>query len=128
MPQLPIGPVQTGVPILANIAVDELSEGCDSPIVHIVRPILGERVNGIFDVLGSATLHNFEYYKIEIRADNATTYNFYLRSEEPIADGKLGEIDTEIFGIGIFWIRLVVVDNTGNVPHNATCVIPVLFE
>jgi LysM repeat protein len=130
VPRLPVGPVLTGVPsvVRENGTPAFTSLGCISSAARIAAPGVGQRVSGRVNVIGTASLDNLEYLKLEIRADNATTYNFYSRQDTQVINGLLGTIDTSLFGRGVFHIRLAVVDNTGNVPRGATCVIPVIFE
>lgn len=102
--------------------------GCSSPSVRITVPGAGQVVSGLFAVRGSADQTNFQFYKLEIRENTAVTYNVLLLSNAPVTDGELARIDSTLFPPGLYWLRLVVVDNTGNVPAAATCVIPVIVE
>lgn len=131
VPVLPSAPVATGIPAQGNAAIERQgvsSIGCTSPLVQITNPAAGQRIREAFLVAGTATLGNFGYYKLEIRADSGESYNFLSRSETPVIDGELGRVDRSLFQPGLHWLRLVVVDNTGNIPLNTTCVIPILFE
>lgn len=119
-------PVQTAVPGGTTAGLSPV--GCTSPAVRIVSPGAGQRISGVFTVTGSATLPDFNYYKLEVRLDDATVYNFIAQFNTPVTDGVLGQIDSNLFNPGVHWVRLTVVDNTGNVPPAATCVIPVIFE
>jgi hypothetical protein len=82
----------------------------------------------VLTIVGSAIWPDFGYYKLEVRIDQASSYNFISRSDEPVQSGVLGMIDTGVFNSGLHWIRLVVVDATGNVRDGATCVVPMIFE
>jgi murein DD-endopeptidase MepM/ murein hydrolase activator NlpD len=131
VPRLPEGPVQTGIPALTPIGEPESmvsASGCSLPTVGIVAPTPGQQLGGTFELRGTANIEDFQYFNIEVRADNATTYNHYKRVETPVANGLLGQVDTSIFGDGLHWVRIVVVDQTGNVQRGATCAIPLLFE
>lgn len=102
--------------------------GCTNSWVQIISPSSGQRVSGIFVVVGSATLPRFEYYKLEVRADSRAEFQFIERYNTAIENGVLGEIDAGLFPPGLYWVRLVVVDNTGNVPDIATCIVPIYFD
>lgn len=103
--------------------------GCVSPAVQIASPLPGQRVSNQFMIEGSATLGEyFAYYNLSIRADSATIYNVYSRSDDPVTSGVLGQMDAGLFEPGLYWVRLMVVDITGNVPFDATCVIPIVIE
>jgi LysM repeat protein len=129
VPRLPTMPVGTIAPdpLLsddASLAV----EGCTHPGTQLTTPRPGERVNGVFTVFGTALVANFDYYKIEVRPDFAApgVYNFYGRYDTPVADGALEQINTGLFENGLHWVRLTVVDTTGNFPQ--PCTIPVYFD
>lgn len=128
VPRAPNGPVQTGVPRPPD--VDDmfglLPEGCTVPASSIVFPAPGERLNGVFPVFGTAALEDFQYYKLEVRPDFTNVYNFYGRADIPVLNGPLGIINTDLFGDGVYWVRVVVVDKTGNFVE--PCAIPVIFE
>ena len=100
-------------------------EGCTDPNAEITNLELGEVVSGVFSVIGTANLLDFWYYKLEVRPDFASVYNFYSRSETPVINGQLGQIDQSIFGAGIHWIKLTVIGKTSGV---TPCVIPVIFQ
>jgi hypothetical protein len=112
----------TGDPIVPNPLQPE---GCTDPNAQITNLQPGQVISGVFNVMGTAKLPDFWYYKLEVRPDFATIYNFYSRSETTVVDGSLGQIDQSIFGIGIHWIKLTVIGKTdGATP----CAIPVIFQ
>lgn len=125
VPRAPVRPVSTVAP--AGVRDGLTTIGCTSPLTQITSPILGQRVSGTFTVFGTATRADFEYYKIEIRPDNATIYNFYSDSREQVINGELGHINAELFGDGLHWIRLSVVDRQAMIQPDAICEIPVIF-
>lgn len=127
VPRLPTGPVRTAQPGLPG-GDDLTTQGCNGPFVQIGAPSPGDSLNRGFRVTGTANLPNMEYFKLEIRSDTATTYNFWSRSDDAVINGTLGIIDRGLFGDGVHYLRLVAVDITGNVPADATCVVPVVFE
>ena len=132
VPRLPEGAIQTTEPGIQE-SPDESDQGlesvgCVNPLVQITNPSSGASINSVFDVVGTASWPDFQYYKLEIRANDATTYNFYSDSTQPVNNGLLGTIDRSLFEAGVYWVRLVVVDVTGNVPNEATCAIPMIFE
>jgi hypothetical protein len=133
VPRLPFDPVLTGVPSVSLAAsgagfTNVTAVGCLDTRIQISSPSIGQRVSGIFEIEGVATLPNFSYYKLEIRADNATTYDFYARSDQSVTNGRLGIMDESTFGRGVFWIRLAVVDKTGAVPQGGICAVPLIFD
>ncbi|MEM6281041.1 MAG: LysM peptidoglycan-binding domain-containing protein [Chloroflexota bacterium] len=128
VPNAPNSPVRTGVPrMMSDAEARRVSgEGCGIAASSVVVPLAGQRLSGTFDVVGTATLPGFSYYRLEVRPDFATTYNFYARSETPVNNGLLGNINAGLFGPGLHYIRLTVVDDTGNFIE--PCVIPVIFD
>ncbi len=105
-----------------------LPQGCQTANVRISRPTPNQRLRAPFEVFGTATGAEFAYYKLEIRADAATGYNFLSQSSTAVADGVLGQVDTNLFPPGLYWLRLAVVDTSANIAPGATCVIPMIFE
>lgn len=128
LPSLPVLPVQTSIPqttspdIVSALRV----EGCNSPTTQIIAPAPGSRLRGLFTVTGTASVDNFQYYKIEIRPDFLPGYNFYDDYQTPVVNGVLGQVNTAQFEPGLHWVRITVVDNTGNFPP--PCAVPVIFE
>lgn len=103
--------------------------GCQtSEIAAITQLSAGQRVQGVITLNGTATLDQFWYYKIEVRPDLASVYNFYGRYETPVQNGPLATLDTRIFGRGLHWVRLVVVNLDASTPPEAICVIPLYFN
>jgi hypothetical protein len=125
VPRSPLRPVETIQPRNARQGLSRI--GCSDPRIQITSPITLQRLSGAFTLYGSATREDFLYYKIEIRPDWATIYNFYLDSRTPINNGTLGTINAEVFEDGLHWILLTVVDQRAEIPSGATCEIPVIF-
>lgn len=125
VPVLPIVPTMSGGMSSGGYS----AVGCTNPAVQITRPAIGQRVSGVFDVVGNASYgDSFGYYSLQIRSDSSATYNFYSRSENPVLNGVLGQMDAGLFSPGLYWIRILIVDNTGNVASDSTCVIPILID
>jgi hypothetical protein len=118
----PVPPGLLPFPWMGN---DLRAEGCTDPNSIITNLVPGQTAHGIFPVMGTASLPDFVYYKIEVRPDFASVYNFYSRSELPIVNGQLAQIDQSIFGTGLHWIRLTVI---GNATNTTPCSIPVIFQ
>jgi hypothetical protein len=126
VPRLPLEPVRTLAPLLSNPAARSFQPvGCTDPGTHISAPLAGAQIDGVFTVFGTAQVENLDYYKLEIRPDFAAAYNFYDRYPNPVSDDALGQVNTSLFDDGVYWLRLTVVDNTGNFPP--PCDIPLIF-
>jgi hypothetical protein len=117
-PSLPYpGTGQTGV-----IA----AQGCTHAGARITNLQAGQTVSGVITLMGTADVSDFWYYKIEVRPNFATVYNFYSRSETPVEQGTLGLLDTKRFDSELYWIRLTVLANSSeSIP---TCTIPVFIN
>jgi hypothetical protein len=89
---------------------------CPNPGVRISQPGSGAAVSGVIQIVGSATLSDFGYYKFEFRGNDFSDWTFIQRFEEPISGGILGAWDTNSVTSGEYEFRLVVVDQTGNYP------------
>jgi hypothetical protein len=128
VPRMPNGPVRTGIPQLpeASEVINFQSVGCTIPASSINGPAPGTRLSGLFTVSGTAALDDFQFYRLEVRPDFPNIYNFYARSEQQVVNGTLGQINAELFDDGLYWVRLTVVDTTGNFIQ--PCAIPVIFE
>ena len=66
---------------------------------------------------GTATRDDFSFYKLEIRQEGYSTpedFITFYTGDTPVVSGSLGTLLTEAFTNGEYWIRLTVVDSTGN--------------
>jgi hypothetical protein len=91
---------------------------CDTPGVCIAAPRMGERLSGMVEIRGSADYANFVYYKIEYGQgdDPQTWYTMGDVVLAPVTDGVLLSFDSHALANGSYWLRLIVVDKTGNFP------------
>jgi hypothetical protein len=126
VPRAPLRPVSTLVP--SGIRDNLFAIGCQNPNVLISNPITAQHLNGTFTVYGTVARSDFLYYKLEIRPDAASIYNFYMDSYNQVSNGVLGEINSELFGTGLHWLKLTMVDIHSAIPADATCEIPVIFD
>jgi hypothetical protein len=85
--------------------------------VGISSPAAGEAISGAAEIAGTATSPAFEYYKVEYSVDGDAWYPVDgedYRHEEPVTNDVLATWETTMFANGSYWLRAVVVDNTGN--------------
>lgn len=101
---------------------------CTSAGTQIIFPKNGEHLSGVVQVLGTANLPNFSFYKFEIQWPDTEEWVTVQSFEIPVAGGFLGDWDTRPLAEqpGTYRFRLVVVDNTGNFPE--PCVISVVID
>ncbi len=127
-PLLPT-PTSTATPLpLATLALLETETptpeaapvapaNCPNPGIRISEPGNGATVSGVIQIVGSAYIADFNYYKFEFRGNGFGDWTFIQRFNEPINGGILGAWDTRSVPSGEYEFRLVVVDQTGNYPE-----------
>ena len=119
-------PVQNPNPPAPAPAANLYAFGCTDPSTVITSPYAGQTLSGAFQVMGTAFLENMNYFKLEIRPNFSDTYNYIGASNTGIVNGQIARLRTSTFGPGLYYLRLTVVDNTGNFPTQ--CTIPVIFQ
>lgn len=93
---------------------------CPNPGVRIVSPGMNQAVSGSVNVVGTAKIDGFQFYKVEFapgdppQDDAWTTIQDVVR--QPVENGVLITFPAGAFPSGTYWLRLVVVDQTGNFP------------
>ncbi len=90
---------------------------CPNPGVNIAQPGNGAVASGVIQIVGSANIPEFWYYKFEFRPSGADDWTFIQRFDTPISGGILTAWDTRTVASGNYELRLVVVDKTGNYPN-----------
>lgn len=89
--------------------------------VVISTPRHGSAVRGYVDIHGTASLPNFQFYKLEFSSRAEPTSGEWITignvHNQPVVNGKLETWDTSNLPAGQHWLRLVVVDQTGNYPE-----------
>jgi hypothetical protein len=93
---------------------------CPNPGVRIAEPGTGATVSNVIQIVGSANIPDFWYYKFEFRGNGFGDWTFIQRFDTPINGGILGAWDTRSVPSGDYEFRLVVVDKTGNYPEPCT--------
>jgi hypothetical protein len=120
-PTLPL--VETITPTL------EVSLGvpanCPNPGVRISEPGTGATVSGVIQIVGSATIPDFWYYKFEFRGNGFGEWTFIQRFDTSISGGILGAWDTRSVPSGNYEFRLIVVEKSGNYPEPCTILLSV---
>lgn len=100
------------------------SAGCANPTATLTSPQSGETLRDSVDILGSAGVANFSFYKYEYRSlQPDSIWRTISAGTLPVVNGKLGTWDTSLLVPGDYALRLVVTDTGGNAP--LPCVIRV---
>ena len=100
---------------------------CTQPDVCIKSPTANARVSGVLQILGTANIAQFQFYKVEygLSEEPAEWHSVSDIHRRPVADGLLDTWNTSGFPPGVYKLRLTVVDVTGNFgePHEIRVVI-----
>jgi hypothetical protein len=94
---------------------------CPNSNVRITSPGVNQVVQGNVPIRGTANLANFQYYKIEVASgpnpkDHEWTVVGQLH-QSPVVGGVLETFNSGAYPVGVYTLRLVVVDQTGNYPQ-----------
>jgi hypothetical protein len=100
----PVNPV----PIITQLAENNT---CIPDQVQISFPIDLQEVNGVVEVLGTANIPNFGFYKLEIKRPDESIWLTLQAGNTIVQNGKLGDWDTRRLTPGEYQLGLVVVDN-----------------
>jgi LysM repeat protein len=132
VPEPVTGAVPTVAPVFPTVAPLGVTpealvmQGCTAPSVQITSPEAGDEIINVAPLIGSAYAPGFRYYEIDVRPEGVADYDFYLRRSQPVTDGPLAIINAGLFGEGLHWVRLTVVDQAGNTLE--PCAIPLIFR
>ena len=116
VPTLPAGESATLVPTGTQTASDG---NCTQAGVFISFPSHRSVVSGTIQIAGAATLSDFSFYRLEIRsaAESPDSYATFTTGDQQVSNGLLAEFDTTVLPNGDYWIRLTVINLTGNYPE-----------
>lgn len=98
--------------------VTQAPAACPDPDIRISQPGMGARVAGRVAIRGTAAPADFQFYKVEFgEGETPTIWNvIHDIHRVSVTDGVLEEWDTAGLANGTYWLRLTVVDHTGNFP------------
>jgi hypothetical protein len=85
--------------------------------VGISSPAADDTISGEVVVTGTAIAPGFAYYKVEYSVDGDNWFPVdgdAYKHETAVTKDTLATWDTTVFKNGAYWLRAVVVDNTGN--------------
>jgi hypothetical protein len=88
---------------------------CPTGQAVITQPGVGQSFTGPAAIVGTASLDNFDYYKLEYGAGaSPAVWSYFAGGEAPVVGGRLGTLNA--LPPGTYSIRIVVVDASGNYP------------
>jgi len=100
---------------------------CPNPDARLTFPPMNAVLRGAVEIVGTANIRDFQYYKLEFGpGDSPTSWSFILSGDKKVVNGPLGVWDTSALAPGVYTLRLVVVDITGNYPE--PCTVRVIIE
>ena len=99
--------------VLATQPVQKGMSGCVKDKIMITSPKSGDVVNAVVDLIGTADVPNFGFYKYEIALAGTQNWKTISANREPKKDGKLGSLNTLSLSNGDYFLRLVITDNVG---------------
>ena len=88
--------------------------GCVADQIMITSPKPGEIVKAVVDLIGTANVPNFGFYKYEIAPVGTQSWAPVAAEREPKKDELLGKWNTLSLSNGDYFLRLVITDNIGN--------------
>lgn len=100
---------------------------CTNADSFIASPDVGDELNGVVAIRGTANIPNFAFYKLEIRREGASTaqdYVTFFTGRDAVINGALATLNTADYPDGDYWVRLVVVDGSGNYPERCAILYP----
>jgi hypothetical protein len=105
-----------------------LPPACPDPSVRITSPGIDARLSGVVSVAGTADIPNFQYYKVEYGAGEPPQSWHVLGDvrRRQVSGGVLETFNAGAFPPGVYYLRLTVVDLTGNFPI-APCAVRVVL-
>jgi hypothetical protein len=97
---------------------------CPDPRAVISAPGVNATVSGMVPIYGTATHERFKYYKLEYGAGtDPTVWSYFAGGERAVAAGLLGNLNAGALAPGVYSLRIVVVDASGNFPPPCQTVI-----
>jgi len=126
-------PTTTLPPTLATVEAGEITptptqlqagaSACQPDLITILSPTEGQTVSNVVEVIGTANIPNFGFYKIEMKRPEETIWQTIVAGNEIKIEEVLGLWDTRRLFSGTYQLGLVVVDNEARA--SAPCVVQV---
>jgi hypothetical protein len=106
--------------------IETQNNNCVPGNVNILSPQDGETVRDIVEIIGSADIPNFGFYKFEMASVNDLSWLTIQAGEIITQEGRLGYWDTSRLIPGDYALRLIITDNQGQMTE--PCVVQVRVE
>lgn len=99
-------------------AAPSLQPAVCNPAVSITSPRMNEHIRGIVSIVGTASIENFQFYKVEYGVGEVP-FNWISIGpvhREPVSNTQLVVWDTDALAEGVYILKLTAVDNRGQFP------------
>ena len=113
-PQATLLPVDATQAALVTQPVQSGMSGCITDQIMITSPRSGEDLSAVVDLIGTANVPNFGFYKYEIALAGTQNWATISAEREPKINELLGKWNTLSLSNGDYFLRLVITDNVGN--------------
>jgi len=102
--------------------------GCVPDQIMITSPASGDELKGIVDLIGTADVPNFGFYKYEVAPAATENWQTVSAGDKPVRDDVLGQLNTTILANGDYFLQLVILDNVGKTLEPCVIAIRVLNQ
>ena len=99
--------------LLGSPAAPSGMSGCVPDQIMITSPQPGATVNGSIEIIGTANVPNFGFYKYEIAPRGTQDWATLSADRNPQQNTSLGTWNTASLTNGEYFLRLVITDNVG---------------
>lgn len=115
-PQSTLAPVDSTQAAIAPVTqpVQNGMSGCVADKIMITSPKSGDEVKAVVNLIGTADIPNFGFYKYEVTPIGSENWATVSAEREPKKDELLGTLNTLSLSNGDYFLRLVITDNVGN--------------
>jgi hypothetical protein len=79
----------------------------------ITAPEPGDEVKGTVELIGTADIPNFGFFKYEVTPLGTESWATVSAGRVPVRNDRLGDWDTTTLANGDYFLRLVLTDNIG---------------
>jgi hypothetical protein len=87
--------------------------GCTPGQIMITSPKPGDEVKGVVELIGTASIPSFGFYKLEVAPQGGSTWAIFSAGSNTVTNGSLGKWDTAALTPGDYQLQIVVTDNQG---------------
>lgn len=97
--------------------------GCVPNQIDMTFPQPGDEIRGVIELIGTVNIVNFGFFKYEVAPAGSDTWATISAGRSVVNEGSLGRWGTTALTPGDYQLRLVVIDNQGEILP--ACVVPV---